>query len=131
MRVIRTGEAHRRALARETFTGNAFVSSLIEQADAVTVAEVVFTPGARTHWHSHERGQLLIITAGRGLIGTQELPPTPVTTGDLVWTSPGEPHWHGADVDTFMAHTAVSLGATSWTTPVTAQEYALTQREGD
>jgi hypothetical protein len=29
---------------------------------------VCFTPGARTFWHTHEKGQILTVTLGSGLI---------------------------------------------------------------
>jgi quercetin dioxygenase-like cupin family protein len=31
------------------------------------VANVTFEPGAQTAWHAHPLGQILIVTAGRGL----------------------------------------------------------------
>jgi quercetin dioxygenase-like cupin family protein len=34
--------------------------------------------------------------------------------GDVVYADPGEEHWHGAGADTYLLHTAISLGTTTW-----------------
>ena len=57
---------------------------------------VTFDPRARTVWHTHPVGQLLIITAGSGRVGTWGGPVQEVKAGDIVWFEPGEKHWHGA-----------------------------------
>lgn len=38
----------------------------------MVIATVRFAPGARTAWHSHEKGQYLRITAGVGRFGTSD-----------------------------------------------------------
>jgi hypothetical protein len=53
--------------------------------------------------------------------GTQQV--RVVRAGDTVWCPPGERHWHGAAPDSFMAHTAISLGTTSWEGPVDDSVY--------
>jgi len=80
----------------------------------VVINTVIFTPGARTYWHSHPGGQLLIVTAGRGVVANRSGDVHIVGIGDVVWTEPGEEHWHGACGDTLMTHTAVSHGTTQW-----------------
>jgi quercetin dioxygenase-like cupin family protein len=107
----------------ETFTGVVWGDPVLPATDGTTVNSVTFTPGARTFWHHHERGQLLVVTAGTGWVCAHGADPQPLTVGDLVWTSPGERHWHGAGRDTIMTHLAVSLGTTTWLDEVTAQEY--------
>ena len=47
----------------------------------------------------------------------------PVRAGDTVWCPPGERHWHGAAADSFMTHTAISLGKTAWAEAVSQQDY--------
>ncbi|MDQ4111255.1 MAG: cupin domain-containing protein [Actinomycetota bacterium] len=90
--------------------------------DGMAVGEVFFQPCARTNWHSHPGGQLLLITAGDGFVG-DENETIAVRAGDAVWTPPNERHWHGASADRFMLHTAVTLGVTAWEDPVTDAEY--------
>src|SRR5699024_7515901 len=63
------------------------------EASAIGCADVRFTPGARTVWHTHPKGQTLYVTDGIGLVGTengvQEIRP-----GDVAVIEPGERHWH-------------------------------------
>lgn len=96
------------------FTGDVYPYMTMPSTDGVTINTVNFTPGARTFWHSHENGQILQVLAGRGLIQTQGEPVRTLHDGDTVWVPPGEQHWHGAAGDSFMTHTAISLGTTTW-----------------
>jgi quercetin dioxygenase-like cupin family protein len=124
MRVVRGREgANPSQRPSKTFSGEVRADSVLGREDGAMVLTVVFSPGARTHWHSHERGQVLFITHGRGLVCTRDGDRRWVTGGDVVHFPPGEEHWHGAGPDTFMVHTAVSMGATDWLTEVTNAEY--------
>jgi quercetin dioxygenase-like cupin family protein len=111
------------AVRTETFTGQVWIDAVLPAADGVLVNNVFFTPGARTYWHSHERGQLLHALSGRGLICAYGESPQLLEAGDVVWTSPGEPHWHGGGLDSCLLHTAVSLGTTTWLEAVSDEEY--------
>ena len=62
---------------------------------------VIFTPGARTYWHRHPGGQLLVVTAGRGVVATRDQGQV-ITGGDVIWAEPGEEHWHGACGDSLL-----------------------------
>ena len=84
---------------------------------------MTFTPGARTFWHHHERGQILVVTAGTGWVCTHGETPQPLTVGDVVWVPPDERHWHGAGPGSIMTHLAVSLGTTTWLDEVSEDEY--------
>ena len=55
---------------------------------------VQFAPCARTAWHAHAEGQLLICTEGRGYVGTRDGDRLDLVAGTAVWTGPGEEHWH-------------------------------------
>jgi quercetin dioxygenase-like cupin family protein len=106
-----------------TFTGRVFADPVIPPTDGVVVNTVTFTPGARTHWHTHERGQLLTVVHGLGLVQLRGEAPQEIRTGDIVWIAPGEEHWHGAAPNTLLVHTAVSLGKSDWGSAVTDDEY--------
>lgn len=95
------------------FTADAF-GYLTLSADGVTINTVTFTPGATTHWHTHEKGQILLVIAGRGLVQREGAPVETLLAGSTVWVPAGERHWHGASADSFMTHVAISLGATAW-----------------
>jgi quercetin dioxygenase-like cupin family protein len=105
------------------FTGNVFPYLTMPATDGVVINTVNFTPGARTFWHSHERGQILLVLAGRGLIQTAGGPVRVIRAGDTVWAPAGESHWHGAAPDSYLVHTAISLGTTNWADRVTDDEY--------
>ena len=57
---------------------------------------VHFTPGARTAWHTHPKGQTIFVTEGVGLVQREGGPVEEVRPGDRVFIEPGENHWHGA-----------------------------------
>lgn len=111
------------------FTGGASGDSVLPATDGVIINTVTFEPGARTHWHQHEHGQILRVDAGYGLICTAGEAPERIRPGDWIWIPPGETHWHGAGPDSFLVHTAISLGATVWADEVTAAEYEAEPRE--
>lgn len=91
---------------------------------------VTFQPGARSNWHTHPLGQLLIVTQGRGLVQDANGPVRVMRIGDVVWTAPGVKHWHGAAPDSMLSHFAVSEAAdgasVEWMDPVTDAQYRQT-----
>jgi quercetin dioxygenase-like cupin family protein len=106
-----------------TFTGVVHMDPVLDTGE-VMINTVIFTPGAHTYWHSHPGGQLLIVTAGRGIVANRSGDVHIVGIGDVVWTEPGEEHWHGACGDTLMTHTAVSHGTTQWGAEVAEADYS-------
>jgi quercetin dioxygenase-like cupin family protein len=119
-----TAQAGTAGKSGSRFTGSVFPYLTMPSTDGVTINTVSFTPSARTHWHHHERGQILQVLAGRGLIQTKGLPVRVIREGDTIWVPPGEEHWHGAAADSFMVHTAISLGATTWAAAVSDADYS-------
>ncbi len=107
-----------------TFTGEVWADPVLAPTDGVSINNVFFTPGARTHWHTHERGQILLVLAGHGRVFAQGGEIELIGAGDTVWIAPGERHWHGADASSYMIHVAVSLGAADWQEPVSDEDYA-------
>jgi quercetin dioxygenase-like cupin family protein len=105
------------------FTGAVWIDPVLDRTDGVAVNSVAFSPGARTHWHRHESGQALYVTAGEGWVGTRDGEPVRVRTGDTVWAPPGEEHWHGATRETFLVHLGVTLGVAEFHDPVSEAEY--------
>jgi|SRR5581483_10842763 len=103
-----------------TFTGAGFIRHLQEWPAAAEdkLSVVTFCPGGRTHWHEHEHGQLLIVTAGLGFVAVMGAEPVAISAGDLVVAAPGERHWHGAAPGSSLTHLAVSRGVTTWFGPV-------------
>lgn len=89
----------------------------------ISIVTVMFTPCARTNWHTHEKGQFLRVVAGSGWVCDKGGDPQRLNVGDVVWCPPGTTHWHGADDGSYMVHMAVSHGKVDWLQPVTDEEY--------
>lgn len=107
----------------ETFTGTVWADPIKPYDEGTQINNVFFTPGARTHWHTHEQGQVLHVTAGKGWICKEGEPPQSIRAGDVVWIGPDERHWHGAASASYMIHMATSLGKTDWQDEVTQSDY--------
>ncbi|MEL6317280.1 MAG: cupin domain-containing protein [Pseudomonadota bacterium] len=89
---------------------------------------VTFEPGARTAWHTHPRGQTLLVTSGMGRAQSAGGPVRMLRPGDVVWFPPGEKHWHGAAPDSLMTHVAIQEADDSgahiaWLEPVSDADY--------
>ena len=122
MTVVRGGSGQPSARAEGTFTGEVWRDAVMRPGDGPSIGNNFFAPGARTYWHSHEGGQLLIVLAGEGLVGEAD-GIVRVTAGDLIWTPPGVRHWHGASAERYLLHTGVTLGGAGWQEPVTDHDY--------
>src|SRR6201987_3085553 len=109
IRIVRSGSQSSRQGSAENFTGSVRVDPLF-QATAPARASgslVTFEPGARTAWHTHPLGQILIVTAGTGRVQRWGDPVEEIRQGDVVWIPPGQKHWHGAAPNSSMAHIAI------------------------
>jgi quercetin dioxygenase-like cupin family protein len=88
---------------------------------------VTFEPGARTAWHTHPLGQILIVTAGAGRVQHEGGPVQDIRPGDVVWIPAGVKHWHGATPTAAMTHIAITEakdGKTAdWLEKVTDGQY--------
>lgn len=115
------------------FTGTVYLKLLFPADDPLFSGGLVtFTPGARTAWHTHPKGQMLLITEGIGLVQEQGGPIEQFTAGDTVWIPSGVKHWHGAAPNALMSHIAtaekVDNSAVVWLEKVTEQEYTAAER---
>ncbi len=92
------------------FTGGVRVEMLFEAIDPshASGGSVAFAPGARTAWHSHPGGQILIVTAGTGRVQPWGGPIEEIQTGDVVRIPAGQKHWHGASPHASMTHLAIT-----------------------
>lgn len=93
----------------EYFTGSARITELFPARVPAQVSggRVTFEAGARTAWHTHPLGQILIVTAGTGWIQQWGSQKEEIREGDVVWIPPGKKHWHGATTTTSMTHLAI------------------------
>ncbi|WP_027068494.1 (R)-mandelonitrile lyase [Euryhalocaulis caribicus] len=114
----------------EWFTGKAWIEPIVNDPEApsnVTAARVTFEPGARTNWHKHPLGQLLIVTSGVGWTQVEGGPKVEFQAGDVMDCPRDKKHWHGATPDAEMTHIAVQEKLdgenVEWLEPVTDEEY--------
>ena len=113
----------------ETFTGNAYPTSLVE-SDSIyntVVGNVYFEPGARSNWHSHPAGQILIITDGVGYHQIEGQPIEIIKKGSVVKCPPNVRHWHGASADVGLQQMYIvpntEKGIVNWDEAVTDEVY--------
>ena len=115
----------------EQFTGEVRVRPLFDSTASTRAsgAVVTFAAGARTAWHTHPRGQILIVTEGLGRVQVWGEPVQAIRAGDVVRIPAGVKHWHGASPDQAMSHIAVQEHlngmVVQWAEQVTAAQYAL------
>lgn len=91
------------------FTGTVRITPLVqgEEPSCMTCACVTFDPSARSAWHTHPKGQLLIIIDGLGFVQEWGKPAQQIKKGDVIWTPPTVKHWHGAAPESSMTHMAI------------------------
>lgn len=111
------------------FTGNAYNFGLV-QNDSVyntLVGNVYFEPGARSNWHTHPGGQILVITGGVGYHQIEGQPKQVMRKGDVVKCPPNTRHWHGASPDSSLSQLYIvpntEKGIVNWMEPVTDEQY--------
>lgn len=117
----------------EWFTGEVWVDQVLDSAwlgggARVQAAQVTFTPGARTHWHTHPLGQTLYVLSGLGWVQLEGEAKRAIRPGDVVAIAPGENHWHGAEAGHTMVHLAMQEAdetgsPVKWGGAVTVDEY--------
>ncbi len=113
----------------ENFTGIVRVAPLVQGEDpsCMTCGCVTFDPSARSAWHNHPKGQLLVVREGSGFVQEWGKPVQRIQKGDVIWTPPGVKHWHGAAPDSSMTHLAIqeSLDGKvgNWMEKVTDEQY--------
>lgn len=95
--------------ASEWITGDAVIEELAtpQGPSRTQVDSVRFAPDARTRWHRHPLGQVLVVTEGTALVQRRGGAVETVPIGDTVRIEAGEWHWHGASPDGAMTHLAI------------------------
>ena len=115
-------------ITNDNFTGTAWLTSLVT-ADSINynaVGSVTFAPGARTNWHLHPAGQIILATGGVGYYQENGRSKRILKKGDVVKCPPNTPHWHGASPDQEFVQIAITgreSGPTEWLEAVTEEAY--------
>lgn len=113
----------------ENFTGNAYNIGLVDADSLLTTAvgNVYFEPGARSNWHSHPAGQILLITDGIGYHQIEGQPIEILKKGSVVKCPPNVRHWHGASADVGLQQLYIvpntEKGIVNWQEAVTDEVY--------
>ena len=115
-------------ITNDNFSGTAWLQNLVS-ADSInqnSVGSVTFEPGARTNWHLHPGGQIILAIEGEGYYQEKGEVKRILRKGDVVKCPANIPHWHGASVDKTFIQVAITgreNGPTEWLDPVTDEEY--------
>jgi quercetin dioxygenase-like cupin family protein len=113
----------------ENFTGKAWHMELVANDTIYNtiVGNVYFEPGARSNWHIHPAGQILIITDGVGYHQIKGEPRQTIKKGDVIKCPPNVMHWHGASPDTGLLQMYIlpktEKGIVTWLHAVSDEDY--------
>ena len=116
-------------LPNDWFSGNAFLHLLLakDQNNEFSLGSVTFEPGARTHWHTHPKGQVLMVTDGEGFYQRKGSLAQALKKGDVVNIPENVEHWHGASANSQLVHIALTNYKgeenVEWLQPVSDEEY--------
>jgi quercetin dioxygenase-like cupin family protein len=108
MKIVKVSQVPKESSAGPLFTGPDVTRQvLVPDSKEFNVNVVNFGKGVRNKFHSHDGEQILIITAGKGIVATEKEEKV-VTPGDVILFAAGEKHWHGAAKDSEFSHIYVS-----------------------
>ena len=110
------------------FKGDVWVKSLVDpdSLNENAVGNVTFAAGARSNWHTHPAGQILLVTEGVGYYQEKGKAKLVLRKGDSIKCPPNLAHWHGASPDTAFVQIAITgrqHGPTKWLEPVSDADY--------
>jgi quercetin dioxygenase-like cupin family protein len=113
LRILRAGAQPSARGPADQFTGSVRVDMLFPATEPSRMSggNVTFEPGARSAWHTHPLGQVLVVTAGMGWVQREGGPVEEMRPGDVIWIPPGLKHWHGATATTGVTHIALTEAA--------------------
>ena len=117
MKIVKIDSVPKTIATSPLFTGGQVIQQAVispAMSKFFNVSLVTFAPGARNKFHTHTTDQVLFVTAGKGIVATEN-EQVVVTVGDVIQFPAGEKHWHGATKDSSFAHMYVT-GVESKTT---------------
>jgi quercetin dioxygenase-like cupin family protein len=113
----------------KNFTGKAYNFGLVPSDSTYNtlVGNVFSEAGARSDWHMHPAGQILIITDGEGYHQIEGQPRHTMKKGDVVKCPPNVRHWHGATERSSLSQMYIipntEKGIVEWQEPVNDDQY--------
>jgi quercetin dioxygenase-like cupin family protein len=112
---------HAQQRQNPNFTGGTVTP--VEENSQANIAHYRFEPGARTKWHIHERGQIILVEEGVARMQMKGAQVMELHAGDTTFATPGVAHWHGAAPEKGGTQFNVSRGGITWLDEVTDKEY--------
>ena len=96
MIIKRARDAARTWRKGELFVGeHEYRSAVGAESRQFRIAEMTFRDGTRTKLHVHDSEQVILVTAGEGIVGTADAEHR-IAVGDVAVIPASEPHWHGS-----------------------------------
>ncbi|MBK8292677.1 MAG: cupin domain-containing protein [Flammeovirgaceae bacterium] len=111
------------------FTGNAYNFGLVANDSIYNtlVGNVYFEKSARSNWHTHPSGQILIVLDGEGYHQLEGQPRQTMKKGEVIKVPANTRHWHGATENTALTQMYIlpktENGFVTWMEPVTDEQY--------
>jgi quercetin dioxygenase-like cupin family protein len=104
MKIVTTDEVRKEPVSNPLFTGSDVTRQPIApDSKEFNMSVVNFGKGVRNKFHTHDCEQILIVTAGQGIVATKEEERV-VNPGDVILFPAGEVHWHGATAESDFSH---------------------------
>jgi quercetin dioxygenase-like cupin family protein len=100
----------------QNFVGDAWLELLLIDPEPLhaPIANVTFAPRGRNNWHSHDVGQVLLVTGGEGWYQEEGKDAKLLKKGDVINIPSHVKHWHGATKDSWFVHLAITPGNSNW-----------------
>jgi quercetin dioxygenase-like cupin family protein len=115
LKVIRIAEVQKEPFGSSIFTSEDVTKqAIIPDSQEYDINLVNFGRGVRLKFHAHDSEQILIVTAGKGMVATEREKKL-VVPGDVIFIPAGEKHWHGATGDSEFSHIFIYRRGTKYT----------------
>jgi quercetin dioxygenase-like cupin family protein len=115
MKIIKMNEVPKEPYINPLFTGtNVTKQFLVSDSKDLQLSLINFGKGVRNKFHIHDRDQILIVTAGKGIVATEKEKRI-VGVGEVIFIPAGEKHMHGATEDSDFSHIVVLKAGVKYT----------------
>lgn len=95
----------------------------VEDKYSVATAHYKFSAGARTKWHMHSGGQVMLTEEGVSHHQNKGGPVMEMRAGEAYYVQPGVWHWHGATPTESSVQFNTTRGDITWGDEVTDAEF--------
>lgn len=108
IRHVRLERSQAAAASNPIFIGPVVTQEVVNEThgELLRVTAVTFDDGAVNRPHRHTTDQVLIATAGRGFVASDDERHA-LEPGDVAFVPAGTRHWHGADPGSSLTHLSI------------------------